>query len=371
MATFVHTGEKLLDKFYTCFVGPNRIDGLYTEKKYSKNLTYSKQTFKFTFIKQYIVITDLSNDITNHKCFKLLFFTDGNSEEVILSITHRGDMRYMKITNFADDGQLADKTLYTVLFNVEHWKNSSYDVRTNAEQRIQNLVGVISGQIVPITKLTKEEAKTYGVELANQDDKAFIMAFYLRNDPTMRIEQSTITNISTFLSELLPLVWDSNCQHVYGIKAHQMPANEVGPEWLAKIPTWIQPPDDDYRETLTKHLIYLKPNGIMKFQLFLDELKFDRVHITKIFVCEPTDARIRYFYPNAHAFLYGQHWYQYLKKTGMIFIEFYSNLTIEEMAKVKAEFRKKSQLNWTLNVCHMAVDEEEMKHFENFFDKQF
>lgn len=251
---------------------------------------------------------------------------------------------------------------YLLTFTIKDWNHKCFNYRMNAEKHIQNMLDMITGWNCPIFKLKDNESQ---LALERKEDghiydKAFAISFGSFKPIDVEITKEGIESCS-FL-EFLSL-------GITGL-ADNYDQAEINQVMLYEDPYKNMPMTIIHNdlEGLYEHYMYLKPNGIKRFEIFIDLIKNNLFIPKEIMICETTDENIRYFYPNAHKYNYGYHWYNYLKQNKMVLIRYLSNLDMQAIGVIKSKFRTLSGFNWTLNVVHIPIDNEEHLHFKNFFD---
>lgn len=348
-------------------VGKNECYDIYTPKSFSKTVKISNQKIQLDFFQHTVILTILTNPFLINEGFtlrlskfvKLLSGLDGSSPLTNIKFDNYDALRPMAPA----------LSHYRVHFIIRNWKNSTFNYRQNAEQHVMNMTACAIGKLPVLQKLTFEEHKEY-LELDDltafemeEVDKHFVLHFSL----VVPLSEDNQTNYFgtkiSFGNTICLAATDLN-------KEGQL----VSKSCVLKVPDPIKHCliENCYADTdLFDHYIYLKPNGIYKLNIFFDLIKFNIFKPERIIVCEPSDERIRYFYKTAHKRLYGPHWYNYLKENKMLLIHYKSDLSLEELKQIKSNFRKLSGVNWTLNVCHTATNDEEFIDFETFFNNNY
>jgi hypothetical protein len=368
-------------------------------------LTFFKNTIKisnahnfFNLITFMSVVFDFEN-----KCFGLYckeFFPD--VKPIVMQnfkgegFDGKGGLYFQKCQTPINFVNYADVRLwrYKLKFVIKDWKNMTFNYRQAAEKFVSNMLGMLTGTFLKSFKLKQSECelKMKLNEDGDSYDKAFCIYFatldpLFRNDLFINYYVDDKThhfNCDDFLKFACKDINDLHFSAKIGDVSLKPEKNNIIPPYVVHNTQVCcrKANESDDEINLIDNVsyldspmflpfdgyMYLKPNGIRYFDLFLNLMKDNYFKPLSIKITYPTDEFIKYFYPNAINYQYGHHWYNYLKQNKMILIHYQTDLTQNAMNQVKAEFRKQSGLNWTLNVVHMPVDVNEFIHFKNFYD---
>jgi hypothetical protein len=342
-------------------LGENTLPNIYFGECFRKEIKSKHESIRIEFYRHSVFITH-DNPFDQNEIFTIKVNRINKTGVLFLSTTWFDNR---KICGFVE--QDFDKlSHYRVHFTIKQWKNSVFTYRKQAETFVASMLAVLIGQLVPIHKLCYDDHIKYR-KLDNLPFKLgdFDKHFILHFSTTSPIEERECVNIhGTHLLKSAFLQYAVSNLNKHGQEIEHIKFIMVEkPEKFFLV--------DNSLSTTYTHWLYIKPNGLRHLDIFFNLLKFNIFSIGRIIVCEPTNDVIKYFYSNAHKYQYGQHWYSYLQSNLALMIEFDSDLGLNEMAAIKTKFRNLSGLNWTLNVCHGAITEQELEHFKNFFDNKY
>lgn len=292
----------------------------------------------------------------------ITFKLNDTNERMTIYIHHKENNLPYIFSNHYMISICDEKNTLQLSFCVENFKNSTFRFRSNSELLIKNLFSMVYSFQPDIRKLSGKDEQFLKINNIEPMDKFFACNFsYYNNKDIAKIyygeEEITFENFAQIIMCHLKI------QKIKNIELQSSSLKPLQIDYSNEI---------IYTDKLK--YIYLKPNGINKYNIFLDILREKGVYIkiTRILILPPTIENIRYFYSDAHKFFFGDKWESYLKENEMILLEFKvsDDYSFDQWSCIKNEFRKRSGFDWTINVCHMAINKEEQEHFQWFFNQK-